>query len=57
MTVSLAISLVLSDISSDIPYEKPAAYAKIGLLETMIQCNGGIMLKLSKTELEMLIKG
>ena len=57
MTVSLAISLVLSDISSDIPYEKPVTYAKIGLFETMIQCNGGIMLKLSKTELEMLIKG
>ncbi len=39
------------------PYEKPAAYAKIGLLETMIKCNGGIMLKLNKTELKMLIKG
>jgi hypothetical protein len=36
MTVSLTISVALSDISSDISsdilYEKPAAYAKIGLL-------------------------
>jgi hypothetical protein len=32
MVVSPAISVVLSDISSDILYEKPAAYAKIELL-------------------------
>jgi hypothetical protein len=32
MTVSLAISVALSDISSDIIYEKPVAYAKIELL-------------------------
>jgi len=32
MTVDSAISVTLSDISSDIIYEKPAAYAKIELL-------------------------
>ena len=32
MTVDSAISVALSDISSDIIYEKPAAYAKIELL-------------------------
>ena len=30
--------MALSDISSDILYEKPAACTKIGLLETMIEC-------------------
>jgi hypothetical protein len=32
MTVGSAISVALSDISSDIIYEKPADYAKIELL-------------------------
>ncbi len=61
MTVSLVISVALSDISSDISsdilYEKPAAYAKIGLLWIMIACNGGVMVKLGEMELKMLIKG
>jgi len=35
MTVNSAIPAALSDISSDIPYKKPAAYAKIGLFQRM----------------------
>lgn len=57
MTVNSAISTAPSDISSDILYEKPAACAKIGLLETMIAWNGGIIVKLSETELKKLVKG
>jgi len=56
MTVSSEISPVLSDISSDILYEKPAACAKIGLLEIMRECHGGVMGKLSEMELKLLVK-
>jgi predicted HTH transcriptional regulator len=61
MTVKSALCVIASDISSDIssdiPYEKPVASATIVLLEAMIQCNGGMMTKLSETELKKLIKG
>jgi hypothetical protein len=57
MTVNSALFVIVSDISSDIPYEKPVASATIVLLEAMIQCNGGMMTKLSETELKKLIKG
>ena len=57
MMVNSTISVVLSDISSDILYEKAVTRAKIGLLEKMAEWNGGIMVKLSETELKMLVKG
>jgi hypothetical protein len=57
MTINLAVSVVLSDISSDILYEKPAAYAEIGLLEKMMECNGGILVKLGEQERRRLLHG
>ena len=57
MAVTSVIPIALSDISSDILYEKSAAYASIGLLKTMTECNGGIMVKLSERGLKMLVKG
>jgi len=57
IAINSAIFVILSDISSDIPYEKPVAYVKIGLLETMIKYNGGMMVKLNEAELKKLIKG
>jgi len=56
-SVSLPLSDIASDISSDILCEEPAAYAKMGLLEMMRECTGGVMVKLSEQELKMLIKG
>jgi hypothetical protein len=53
MMVNSTISMILSDIL----YEKAATLAKIGLLETMTVCIGGILVKLSKMELKMLVKG
>jgi hypothetical protein len=61
MTVKSAICVtlsdILSDIASDILLEKPAPCAKIGLLETTLAWNGGMMAKLSETELKMLVRG
>ena len=57
MTINLAVSVVLSDISTDILYEKPAAYAEIGLLEKMMECNGGILVKLGEQERRRLLQG
>src|SRR5207253_11353137 len=47
MAVTSVIPIALSDISSDILYEKSAAYARIGLLKTMTECNGGIISPIS----------
>ena len=57
MTVNSALCVIVSDISSDIPYEKPVAYAKIVLFEAMIRRNGGTMANLSESELRKVIKG
>ncbi len=46
VSVNEALYVILSDISSDIPFEEPVGYATIVLLEAMIQCNGGVMAKL-----------
>ena len=50
MTLNAPIFVVLSDISSDILYQKSVACAKIGLLEIMTECNGGSIVKLSEEE-------
>src|SRR5712671_664221 len=59
MTISVVLSDIssdiLSDISSDIHFEKPAACAKIWMHQVMIECNGGIMVKLSEVELKRLV--
>lgn len=57
MIVNSEVFEILSDISSDILYEKPAACAKIGLLSIMRAYNGGVMMKLSEMELKRLVKG
>jgi hypothetical protein len=56
MIVNSALFVIVSDISSDIPYEKSVASATIVLPETIIRYNGGTMAKLSETELKKLIR-